>query len=189
MRRQSARWIGAPPTGAGRVSCPAVGGVRRAFLTISVAVGAFAVLPIGPTSDGRAGAGTACIEAPSVAYSELGARIESTYTVVGSEIVKFIGWANGGSTGITLLDACGNEVTTNTLIVTVEVTSSPAGTASGVFTGVGADPLCTLHANQKIVDAVIDDDDWAPAALDLVGRLSTAARHPRHFLNSVVLNR
>jgi D-aspartate ligase len=38
------------------------------------------------------------------------------------------------------------------------------------------------------VDAVLDDDDWAPAAVDFVNRLSGYAKHPRSFLRSVVLN-
>jgi D-aspartate ligase len=39
------------------------------------------------------------------------------------------------------------------------------------------------------VDAVLDDEDWAPSAVDLLSRLSAYARHPRSFVRTVVLNR
>ena len=45
--------------------------------------------------------------------------------------------------------------------------------------------LKTHHA----VDAVIDEDDEAPAAIDSLGRFAAWARHPRAFVRSIVLNR
>ena len=38
------------------------------------------------------------------------------------------------------------------------------------------------------IDAVLDEEDWAPAAIDWFNRLTGYARHPRSFLRSVVLN-
>lgn len=39
------------------------------------------------------------------------------------------------------------------------------------------------------VDAVLDADDWKPAAVDSLNRLAGYARHPRAFVRSVVFNR
>jgi D-aspartate ligase len=59
----------------------------------------------------------------------------------------------------------------------------------------GAMPAAEAHhwrewiRTNATVDAVFDDEDWAPSAVDLLSRLSAYARHPRSFVRTVVLNR
>ena len=43
--------------------------------------------------------------------------------------------------------------------------------------------------DHQTVDAVFDDDDRVPAAVDFFSRISAYARHPRSFVRTVVLNR
>lgn len=42
---------------------------------------------------------------------------------------------------------------------------------------------------REVVDAVIDSDDWVPAALEVAQQVYGYARHPRSFFRSIVLNR
>lgn len=43
--------------------------------------------------------------------------------------------------------------------------------------------------SHQAVDAVIDADDWAPAAVDSLSRIAAYARHPRAFVREIVFNR
>jgi len=44
-------------------------------------------------------------------------------------------------------------------------------------------------ADGKLVDPVLDRDDWRPAAMDLAERIAHAARHPRSWVRAIALNR
>lgn len=106
--------------------------------------------PTVPTSALSSPPSPGCLVAPTVGFFEAGVRTDRIGTVVGSEIVKFIGYSPTFSTSMALFDSCGDNIIggDQLRVFTWAITSRPSGSGlAGTFTGIATDPLCTTVGN------------------------------------------